>query len=209
MSRYDDPEGMGPVQSPTPGRLRLGLLGSHPIWAAAAIIATVLVVGVSLVAYAAVRNVYDGINHEAVTAQMLGNRPPKLNGSTNILLIGSDSRAGTRAGKAVGFPKFKSRHKTAPAFRLRPGTRRAMRPPFAPPGRARCGSRNSVTSASTSTPVASRRCSPAVGFTPTRHRSGLSEAGGSSRSRGSPRSCTTSDAPRPDGTHTRSGLTSA
>ena len=55
-------------------------------------------VGVSLVAYAAVRNVYDGINHEDVTAQMLGNRPPKLNGSTNILLIGSDSRAGT-AGK--------------------------------------------------------------------------------------------------------------
>ncbi len=52
-------------------------------------------VGVSLVAYAAVRNVYDGINHEDVTAQMLGNRPPKLNGSTNILLIGSDSRAGT------------------------------------------------------------------------------------------------------------------
>jgi len=53
------------------------------------------VVGVSLVAYAAVRNVYDGINHEAITAQMLGNRPAKLNGSTNILLIGSDSRAGT------------------------------------------------------------------------------------------------------------------
>jgi len=63
---------------------------------AAAIIATVLVVGVSLVAYAAVRDVYDGINHEAVTAQMLGKRPPKLNGSTNILLVGSDSRAGSK-----------------------------------------------------------------------------------------------------------------
>jgi len=78
-----------------PKRRRGGFLGPHPVLAAAAIISTVLVVGVSLVAYAAVRNVYDGINHENVTAQMLGNRPPKLNGSTNILLIGSDSRAGT------------------------------------------------------------------------------------------------------------------
>jgi LCP family protein required for cell wall assembly len=72
------------------------LLGPHPILGAAAIISTVLVVGVSLMAYAAVRNVYDGINHEAITAQMLGNRPPKLNGSTNILMIGSDSRAGSK-----------------------------------------------------------------------------------------------------------------
>jgi putative transposase len=31
----------------------------------------------------------------------------------------SSSRKGTRAGKAVGFPKFKSRHKTAPSFKLR------------------------------------------------------------------------------------------
>lgn len=78
-----------------PKRRRGALLGPHPILAATAIISTVLIVGVSLVAYAAVRNVYDGINHEDVTAQMLGNRPPKLDGSTNILLIGSDSRAGT------------------------------------------------------------------------------------------------------------------
>ena len=108
MSRYHDPEGMGgdpssgerrPGNRGVPGDSgpprRMSFLGPHPILAATAIISTVLVVGVSLVAYAAVRNVYDGINHEAITAQMLGNRPPKLNGSTNILLIGSDSRAGT------------------------------------------------------------------------------------------------------------------
>ncbi|HEY6276089.1 MAG TPA: LCP family protein [Streptosporangiaceae bacterium] len=71
-------------------------LGTHPILGGAAIISTVLAVGVSLVAYASVRNLYDGINHETITAQMLGHRPPKLNGSTNILLIGSDSRAGTK-----------------------------------------------------------------------------------------------------------------
>ena len=31
----------------------------------------------------------------------------------------TDSRSGGRAGKASGFPRFKSRHKTTPAFRLR------------------------------------------------------------------------------------------
>lgn len=31
----------------------------------------------------------------------------------------SKSRNGQRAGKAAGFPRFKSRHKTAPAFRIR------------------------------------------------------------------------------------------
>jgi putative transposase len=31
----------------------------------------------------------------------------------------SDSRKGGRAGKALGFPRFKSRHRTTPAFRLR------------------------------------------------------------------------------------------
>ncbi|MFZ5846881.1 MAG: IS607 family element RNA-guided endonuclease TnpB [Actinomycetota bacterium] len=31
----------------------------------------------------------------------------------------SDSKKGTRAGKAAGFPRFKSRHRTTPAFRLR------------------------------------------------------------------------------------------
>jgi putative transposase len=31
----------------------------------------------------------------------------------------ADSRKGARAGKAVGFPKFKSRHKSVPSFRLR------------------------------------------------------------------------------------------
>src|SRR5262245_16226740 len=90
MSRYHDPEGMGGTPSPgeprpgnrgRPGnsglpRSRRSFLGPHPILGAAAIISTVLVVGVSLVAYVAVRDVYDGINHEAVTAQMLGNRPP-------------------------------------------------------------------------------------------------------------------------------------
>ena len=43
----------------------------------------------------------------------------------------SDARTGKRAGKAVGFPKFKSRHKSVPSFRLRnrskPGTSQQIR----------------------------------------------------------------------------------
>jgi putative transposase len=44
----------------------------------------------------------------------------------------SKSRTGERAGRAAGFPRFKSRHKTAPAFRLRAkyteGSTPAVRP---------------------------------------------------------------------------------
>jgi LCP family protein required for cell wall assembly len=85
----------GQASASRPRRSHHRFLGTHPILGAVAIISTVLVVGMSLVAYASVRNLYDGINHETVTASMLGPRPPKLNGSTNILLIGSDSRADT------------------------------------------------------------------------------------------------------------------
>ena len=80
---------------PGPRRRWGTLLGTHQVFGLAAIFTTVAVVGTSLTAYALLRNVYDGIHHETVTAQMLGTRPPKLDGSTNILMIGSDSRAGT------------------------------------------------------------------------------------------------------------------
>jgi len=113
--RSSRPGGPG---NPRPKRRRGAFLGPRPILAAAAIISTVLVVGVSLVAYAAVRNVYDGINHENVTAQMLGNRPPKLNGSTNILLIGSDSRAGT--GSKFGSGVLGSRSDTSMLLHITP-----------------------------------------------------------------------------------------
>lgn len=46
----------------------------------------------------------------------------------------SDSRNSTRAGKAVGFPRFKSRHKTAPAFRLRARYTEGASAPVRPAG---------------------------------------------------------------------------
>jgi LCP family protein required for cell wall assembly len=59
------------------------------------VVTTVVLVGASLVAYAAYRNVIDGVRHINV-ANLLGKRPPQYGTSAmNILVIGSDSRAGT------------------------------------------------------------------------------------------------------------------
>jgi putative transposase len=46
----------------------------------------------------------------------------------------SKSRTGERAGKATGFPRFKSRHKTAPAFRLRSKSKPGQTSPVRPTG---------------------------------------------------------------------------
>jgi LCP family protein required for cell wall assembly len=71
------------------------ILGRHPVVSVLAILATLTITFVSLTAYAAYRNVYDSIHHVTVTSGELGKRPPKLDGSQNILIIGSDSRSGT------------------------------------------------------------------------------------------------------------------
>jgi len=71
------------------------LLGRHPVVSVLAILVTLTITLVSLSAYAAYRGVYDSIHHVTVTSGELGKRPPKLNGSQNILIIGSDSRSGT------------------------------------------------------------------------------------------------------------------
>jgi LCP family protein required for cell wall assembly len=71
------------------------ILGRHPVVSVLAILATLTITFVSLSAYAAYRNVYDSIHHVTITSRELGKRPPKLNGSENILIIGSDSRDGS------------------------------------------------------------------------------------------------------------------
>jgi LCP family protein required for cell wall assembly len=70
------------------------ILGRHPVVSVLGILATLTITFVSLSAYAAFRGVYDSIHHVIITSGELGKRPPKLNGSENILIIGSDSRAG-------------------------------------------------------------------------------------------------------------------
>src|SRR5690348_14733482 len=79
------------------------ILGRHPVVSILAILVTLTISFVAVAAYAAFRNVYDSIRHVVVTNSELGKRPPKLNGSENILIIGSDSRTGThgRYGRGI------------------------------------------------------------------------------------------------------------
>ena len=68
------------------------------------IVTTLVLVAASLAAYIAYRNVVDGIRQVDVS-DLLGKRPPKYNSAMNILLIGSDSRAGSNGkfgGRASG-----------------------------------------------------------------------------------------------------------
>lgn len=74
---------------------RASWLGPHRTRSIVALCLTGVLVIAALWGYVAYRNVYDAIHREVVTSQQLGTRPPKLNGSLNILMIGSDSRAGT------------------------------------------------------------------------------------------------------------------
>src|SRR5262252_6763926 len=131
MSRYEDPEGTGESGRSRRSRGRSGpwepagpagrraahagerpsgirrILGRHPVVSVLAILATLTITFVSLSAYAALRGVYDSIRHVVITSGELGKRPPKLNGSENILIIGSDSRAGIH-GFGRGIQKSRS-----------------------------------------------------------------------------------------------------
>src|SRR5690348_4771805 len=93
--RYD-PSGQPPSRTHR-------ILGRHPVVSILAILFTQTITFVAVAAYAAFRNVYDSIRHVVVTNSELGKRPPKLNGSENILIIGSDSRTGThgRYGRGI------------------------------------------------------------------------------------------------------------
>jgi LCP family protein required for cell wall assembly len=91
------PGRLGPSGSPRSGPLSRTqrILGRHPVLSILGILAALTLTFVSLTAYAAYRNVYDSIHHVTITSGELGPRPPKLDGGTNILIIGSDSRAGS------------------------------------------------------------------------------------------------------------------
>jgi LCP family protein required for cell wall assembly len=87
----------------------------------AAIVAMFAVVATSLVAYAQYRSVLSSIHREKVSASMLGKRPPYTAG-LNILVIGSDSRAGL---KGYGHDVLGSRSDTSMLLHIAPGHTRA------------------------------------------------------------------------------------
>jgi LCP family protein required for cell wall assembly len=82
--------------------------GQRPILSVLAIIATVAVTGIALTTYVAYRNVYDSIHHVDVPNGALGKRPQKLNGSLNVLMIGSDSRTGSHGKYGTGIDGARS-----------------------------------------------------------------------------------------------------
>ncbi|MDR3031830.1 MAG: LCP family protein, partial [Kitasatospora sp.] len=91
MSRYhdeyDDTGGRKPRMRRGSGSRRRRIVG----WIA--VITTVLVTGTSLVAYAAYLNTLHSIETFS-TSGLGGHRPPAYDAAENILLVGSDSRAG-------------------------------------------------------------------------------------------------------------------
>lgn len=100
MTRYNDPDdetgGQPPRRRQASGNGRRKLTRKARILGGLAILVTVLVTGSSLAAYAA----YLGTVHsiETFSTATIGNhQPPVYDSSENILVVGSDSRAGSNA----------------------------------------------------------------------------------------------------------------
>ena len=85
----DGPDGPGGSAKPGKSRKRKILK-----WASLA--TTIVLVAASLTAYIAYRDVVDGIKQEDVSNLLGQHRPPVYNSAQNILVIGSDSRVGTK-----------------------------------------------------------------------------------------------------------------
>ncbi|WP_236700462.1 hypothetical protein [Allosalinactinospora lopnorensis] len=62
-----------------------------------AVITTLLVISGSLTAYAAYYDIYGNIAQENIDTDAFGDRPSKVEGAQNILIIGSDIRDGENA----------------------------------------------------------------------------------------------------------------
>ena len=95
----------GPGDGPQPGRSR-----RRTILRWTSVITTLVLVAASLAAYVAYRNVVDGIRQVDVS-HLLGKRPAQYStAAMNILVIGSDSRAGTNGqfGSAQGIAGARS-----------------------------------------------------------------------------------------------------
>lgn len=91
---------------------------------AAAILATVLVVSTSLVAYAKYRTVYTSIKRVSVSSAELGKHRPPYTAALNILVIGSDSRAGSN-GHGNASVITGARSDTVMLLHIAPGHQRA------------------------------------------------------------------------------------
>lgn len=88
-------------------------------------LSAVMVVG-SLTAYGLYRQAFGNISHEDVNAQLGPNRPKKLNGAMNILMLGSDTREGSNAKYGRAMKNEPPRSDTMILLHLSPGGGQAM-----------------------------------------------------------------------------------
>ena len=107
MRRHDESGDRGGPKGPSRPPRQTGSRGprrrrnpSTLILASLAVVVAFVVAGGSLVAYAKYRSVWDGIRRVDVQADLSGKRPPTDPNAQNILIIGSDSRAGVNG--AIG-----------------------------------------------------------------------------------------------------------
>jgi LCP family protein required for cell wall assembly len=91
-------------------------------WLAAAVAG--LLVLATLGSYFKIRSEWDTIGHLTVTGGELGERPPKYDNALNVLMIGSDSRAGRNA-KIGGYDQGQ-RSDTVMVVHLAPGRHRVI-----------------------------------------------------------------------------------
>jgi LCP family protein required for cell wall assembly len=138
MSRYDNSDDVGGRMSPweqpvgqTDDRRGGGAAAGRRwrgrkeiVLAGAAILATVIVVSTSLVAYARYRTVYSSIKRVDVSSAELGQHRPPYTAALNILVIGSDSRAGNN-GHGNASVITGARSDTVMLLHIAPGHQRA------------------------------------------------------------------------------------
>ncbi len=106
MRRHDDADDQSRSRSrswlsPTSGRRPRRHSSTTLILGGLAVLMAAVLVGGSLVVYVKYRTVWDGINRVNVLGDLGGKRPPVDPKALNLLVIGSDSRAGRNA-KAGG-----------------------------------------------------------------------------------------------------------
>ena len=128
MSHYDDVDAAGASAAGGPAARRSPRSGSRArlgrrIAAWVSIGLTAVLVIASLGFYLEYRNVVDSIHHVAITD--LGKRPPKYTNALNILLIGSDSRAGANRRFGASLVDGGQRSDTVIVLHISPGRHRA------------------------------------------------------------------------------------
>jgi LCP family protein required for cell wall assembly len=123
MSRNDDADGAGrqPSRRSPRGGSRARLRRRIAAWASISLTAVLVIA--ALGAYVEYRNVVDSIHHVSITD--LGKRPPKYTNALNILLIGSDSRAGANRRFGASLADGGQRSDTVIVLHISPGRHRA------------------------------------------------------------------------------------